>query len=155
MAAGEGGQVVDTAVEIVATGSAPGNATISSDAMTSTASSSLAVATYKTRNFRTLVFDGSMSASPTDGDTIDIYQRALNISDTTDDESAPDSAYQHEYVGRFKLDSGGTAQVLRSNPIQVLPFDVEYFFYANTASVNVSTSWTVDAIHWSYNASQS
>jgi len=155
MAAGESGIVVDSAVQIVASGSAPGNATILSDAMTTTASSSLAISTYSTRSFRTLVFDGSMSASPTDGDTIDIYERALNISDTTDDGNVPDTTFKHRYVGKFVLDAGGTAQVAESNPIPVKPYDVEYYFYANTASVNVSTTWTVDAIHWSYNASQS
>ena len=155
MAAGEGGQVIDTAVEIVASGSAPGNAAISSGAMTTTASSSLAVATYKTRNFRTLIFDGNMSATPTAGDTIDIYERALNISDTTDDANVPDATYKHRYVGSFIIDAGSTAQVLESSPIPVKPYDVEYYFFANTASVNVSATWTVDAIHWSYNASQS
>lgn len=154
MAAGEGGQVLDSAVEIVASGSAPGNATVSSGAMTTTASSSLAVATYKTRNFRTLIFDGSMSATPTKGDAIEIYERALNISDTTDDANTPDTAYMHRYVGSFNVDSGGTAQVLESNPIPVKPYDVEYYFFANTISVGIATTWTVDAIHWSYNASQ-
>ena len=155
MAAGEGGIVVDSAVEIVASGSAPGDATVSSGAMTTTASSSLAISTYQTRNFRTLIFDGSMSGSPTDGDTIDIYERALNISDTTDDANVPDATYKHRYVGSFKLDAGGTGQVLESSPIPVKPYDVEYYFFCNTASVGIAVTWTVDAIHWSYNASQS
>lgn len=154
MAAGESGQAVDAAVEIVASGSAPGNATIGQGAMTSTASSSLAVATYKVRNFRTLIFDGTMSASPTDGESIDIYERALNVSDTTDDANIPDAGFKHRYVGSFILDSGQTAQVVTSTDIPVKPYDVEYYFFCNTATVNVATTWTVDAIHWSYNASQ-
>lgn len=155
MAAGEGGIVVDSAVEIVATGSAPGNAVINSDAMSSAASSSLAVATYKTRLLRTLVFDGNMSAAPTNGDTIDIYERPLNISDTTEDQNAPDTTYKHDLVGSFILDAGGTAQVIKSSPISIKPFDVEYYFLCNTGSVNVSASWSVDAIHHGYNVSQS
>jgi len=155
MAAGEGGLVRDSNVEIVASGSAPGSGTVSSGAMTTTASSSLSISTYDTRNFRILIFDGSMSGSPTSGDTIDIYERALNISDTTDDANTPDTAYKHRYVGSFTLDSGGTAQVLESPSIPVKAYDVEYYFFCNTSSVGISASWTVDAIHWSYNASQS
>lgn len=155
MAAGEGGQVLDSAVEIVASGSAPGNGAVSSGAMTTTASSGLAVATYKTRNFRTLIFDGTMSGTPTNGDTIDIYERHMNVSDTTDDVNTPDTTYKHKYVGSFIIDAGQTGQVLTSNPIPVCPFDVEYFFLCNTSSVNISATWTVDALHWSYNSSTS
>lgn len=153
MAAGESGIVADSNVEIVASGSAPGNAAITAGAMTSTASSTLSYSTYKTRSFFTFVFDGSMASSPTAGDTIDIYERALNISDTTDDANVPDGTYKHRYVGHFLLDAGGTAQVVSSTPIPIKPHDAAYYFYANSG-VNVSATWTVDAIPWSYNASQ-
>ena len=157
MAAGEGGQVVDTAVEIVATGSAPGNAALNSGSMTTTGSSSLAVATYKTRNFRTLVLECTMSGTPTAGDAIHIYERALNIGPTTatDDENVPDTTFKHRYVDTIILDAGSTGQLLTSVPISIKPYDVEYYFEADTAAVNVSASWTVDAIHWGYNSSQS
>jgi len=148
MAIGEGGQAVDAAVEIVASGAA-----VIAGAM-SVASSSLAVATYKTRNFRTLILDGAMSLAPTDGETIDIYERALNISDTTQDASAPSAAFKHRYVGSFKLSDAGTAQVCESNAIPVKPYDVEYYLFVNTASVQLDAAWTLDALHWSYNASQ-
>ena len=156
MAAGEGGIVVDAAVEIIGTGSAPGNASVSVGAMTTTASSLLALATYQTRQFRTLVFDGSFAATTSlaAGDTIDIYERAMNISDTTDDANQPDATNKHRLVGSFQVDAGQTGQVLESNPIPVKPYDVEYFFL-NNAGEAISASWTVDVIHWSNNASQS
>lgn len=154
MAAGEAGLKVDAAVtDIVASGSAPGNAVVNSGAMTTTASSTLAIATYATRTFRTLVFDGTMSGTPTAGDTIDIYEQGLGVSDTSDPENQPDTTYKHRYVGSFIVDAGGTGQVLVSNPIPVKPYNVCYFFYCNTASVNISATWTVDAIHHTYNAS--
>jgi len=155
MAAGEGGLIVSAPVEIVASGSAPGNAAVATGAMTTTASSTLAIGTYSNRTFRTFVFDGSMSATPTAGDKIDIYERALNISDTTDDANIPDAAFKNRYVGSFILDAGATAQVIESNPVPVKPYDVEYYFWANTISVGIAATWTVDVIHWSYNTSQS
>ena len=84
-------------------------------------------------------FKGTMSAAPSAGDSISIYQRMKNIFGGADSENTPNANNKSGYLGSIALDPSQTGQtfVLRGAPIE--PGDFELYFEVNTSSVSLNS----------------
>ena len=94
------------------------------------------------------VLDATMGANPDAGSRIGLYARLMNISDTTEDQNAPSTTFEHLLLGYFPMDSSTTAQIL-AIPIalpNVVTSQVYDFYVKNESGQNLNTGSTVDII---------
>lgn len=90
--------------------------------------------------------DATMSANPSAGDSIGLYARLMNISDTTQDANEPSADFAAILLGVFPMDDGDTAQIVSINirlPNQYTS-QVYDFYLKNDTAVNINTGSTVD-----------
>lgn len=92
------------------------------------------------------VLDATMGAAPDADSSIGLFVRLMNISDTTQDANEPSTTFPHYYLGRFPMDSSGTAQI--SSIVISLPnqqtSQVYHFYLQNKSGQNLNTGSTVD-----------
>ena len=89
-----------------------------------------------------VTLEGTLGATAAAGKTIDLYVRKINTIDTTDDDSAINDEFQHQYLGSFPMDED-TAQryTLRvALPNYKSSSEFEFIIY-NGSGQSLSSGW--------------
>jgi hypothetical protein len=95
-----------------------------------------------------LVLEFTPSASTTQGDTIDVYRRDMDIK-STNDAPIPSTTFRSIYVGSFLTPV--TSQIVRLElPGVPLVQACEFYIFNNLTTVSINSGWDLDVIPYTY-----
>ena len=83
----------------------------------------------------------TFSAAPTEGTTIALYARPLNISGTNDSE-VPETTRPTVFIGTFVVNNVTTAQYIELLA-QDVPWEASYYLHNNGTGQTISAGWTL------------
>lgn len=84
----------------------------------------------------------TFGTAPTEGSTISLYARPLDI-DGTSDAEAPETTRPTVFIGTFTVNNVTTAQSIVLNGIyaQGVPAKADYYIHNNATGQTISTGW--------------
>lgn len=85
------------------------------------------------------VLTGTFSVAPTEGTTLALYARPLDIDGTADAE-APETTRATQYIGVFVVNNVTTAQSMTLNA-QNVPWIATYYIYNSGTGQTLSAGW--------------
>jgi hypothetical protein len=95
-----------------------------------------------------LVLEFTPSASTTEGDTIDVYRRDMDIK-SSNDAPVPSTTFKSIYVGSFLVPV--TSQISRLElPGVPLVQACEFYLFNNLTTVSISAGWDLDVKPYTY-----
>ena len=94
------------------------------------------------------VLTGTFSVAPTDGATLALYARPLDIDGTADAE-VPETTRPTVYVGSFTVNNVTTAQSMLL-VAQDLPRLAAYYVHNNGTGQSLAAGWTLKVTHRTY-----
>ena len=89
-----------------------------------------------------ITVEGTLGAAVAAGKSIDLYVRKINTIDTTDDDSAINDEFPHQYIGSFPMDED-TAQrytLMIALPNYKTSSEFEFYIY-NGSGQSLSSGW--------------
>lgn len=84
----------------------------------------------------------TFGTAPTEGTTLALYARPLNIKSTNDAET-PETTRPTVYIGPFVVNNVTTAQFIELLAKNV-PWEAEYYLHNNGTGQTLSAGWTLD-----------
>jgi len=87
------------------------------------------------------VLSCSYSSAPTEGDTVDLYRRDINI-DSTNDATIPEAGFEYHYMGSFAVKDSTSQQYVSLNSVPLAYGDQE-FYIKNSADQTMDSDYTV------------
>lgn len=132
-----------SSVTVIASGTAPGNATLANNVMTTTASSKITsteTLDYPLGEFELAV---AFTTAPTALKTIDMYARDYDIANSNASPT-PSTTQVHRYLGSFVVAAIGssTVQYLKTEGVPLAKnFDI--FILNNATGQTINASWTL------------
>jgi hypothetical protein len=94
------------------------------------------------------VLSFAYATGPTEGTTLSLVARLLNISGTNDAE-VPEFARQDRFIGEFRVNNVTTMQYAELFAYD-LPVEAEYYIANNGTGQTVSAGWTLTVIPMTY-----
>lgn len=83
----------------------------------------------------------AFATAPTEGSTIALYARPLDVDGTSDTE-VPEAARPTEFIGTFVLNNVTTTQYIRCVGTD-LPQKADYYLHNNGSGQSMSSGWTL------------
>ena len=87
------------------------------------------------------VISATFATAPTEGTTLALYARPLNI-DSTNDAEVPETTRPTVFIGAFVVNNVTTAQYIELLA-QDVPWNASYYLHNNGTGQTVSAGWTL------------
>ena len=87
------------------------------------------------------VLAGTFGTAPTEGTTLALYARPLDI-DSTNDAEVPETTRPTVFIGAFTVNNVTTAQYIELLA-QDVPWNAAYYIHNNSTGQTVSAGWTL------------
>lgn len=87
------------------------------------------------------VLAATFSVAPTEGTTIALYARPIDI-DGTNDAEVPETTRPTQYIGSFVVNNVTTTQYMELYA-QNLPWKADYYIHNNGTGQTISAGWTL------------
>lgn len=92
------------------------------------------------------VLAATFATAPTEGKTIALYARPLNI-DGTNDSEVPEATRPTKFIGIFVVNNVTTTQYMEIDAKDV-PREADYYLYNDGTGQTVSSGWTLKVTPW-------
>ena len=94
------------------------------------------------------VISATFGTAPTEGTTLALYARPINI-DSTNDSEVPETTRPTRFIGTFAVNNVTTAQYIDLIAFDV-PWEADYYVHNNGTGQTLSAGWTLKVTPFTY-----